>query len=237
MSFISSQNFDRENAAALESLPGAAPKAGDLETRIEQWRREEWHNWFRWRVCRKGFDWSKPVWLLLLAGGFAALIYYGITTGKLFITAGGIVAWFTIVNLGFFTYFGLTLPGPPRPVPGPFQPGMKIRATLGLYPPGYERRKLARAWLRFKSVDSTPLMLELAFPELPEELKNLIAMQSMWRIQRGDAPATEAVLETLDVSREEINRGVHPVRIVAWRWDDQLLIPFNREDQAAQATQ
>jgi hypothetical protein len=228
MSVIESDNFAIEFPAAAQRTSGQQPTASDDAARLEQWRRDEWHGWFRWRVCRSGFDWSKPVWILLLAAGFAGLIYYGYATNKLFVTAGGVVLWFTIVNLAFFTYFGLQLPGPPRTVPGPFPPGQKLRAQMGLYPAGYERRKLARVWLRIDSDAGKPWLLELPFPALPAELQALLLRQQAWRIQRADAPLTDTVVETLPVTREQINAGAHPVRVIAWHWDEQKLRPFGR---------
>jgi hypothetical protein len=229
MALLQSKNFDSIFRDAVESLNGPALPPDAEEARIALWRRDEWHNWFRWRVCRKGFDWSKPVWIGLLVIGFAALIIYGLTSGKLFITAGGVVLWFTIVNLGFFTYFGLILPGPPKPVPGPYESGLKLRATIGIYPPGYETRKLARIWVRIKNSTGEFWRIELVFAQLPEDLAQLMSKQQMWRMQRGDAPATQAIIETLSVSRAEIDAGVHPLKVIAWRWDEQSLEPFNRK--------
>ena len=223
-----SENFTTAWNAAAENFGGPRPPEPSAAPRLAQWRREEWHNWFRWRVCRGGFDWSKPVWIVALAGGFGALIAYGLLTGRLFVTAGGIVAWFTAVNLAFFSYFGLTLPGPPRAVPGPFEPGQPVRASIGIYPAGYERRKRARVWARVPSADGPPWVFELPFESLPGDLAKLMERQATWRIQRADAPATQAVLETLLVARAEIDAGAHPVRITAWSWDEQALTPFGR---------
>src|SRR5437764_34690 len=129
------KNGENVFATAWSSAsPTCAPLSSpaDEARRIDLWRRQEWHNWFRWSLCRKGFDWSKPIVIATLAVGFGALIIYGYMYDRWYITAGGIVGWFTVVNLAFFAYFGLTLPGPPLPLPGPVQPG-HYRAEMGLY--------------------------------------------------------------------------------------------------------
>ena len=229
MPILQSDSFDATYAAARDQLSGPRTTPRDDLARIEQWRREEWHGWFRWRVCRKSFDWSKPVWIGLLVAGFAALILYGLKTDRLYVTAGGIVVWFTAVNLAFFTYFGLILPGPPRAVPGPFQPGEKVKAAIGIYPAGYERRKLARVWVRVNSDGGEPHVFELPFAELPAALFALMKKQETWRIQRADAPRTDAVIETLTATREQIDAGAHPIRVIAWKWDTQALETFDRK--------
>src|SRR5262245_40140216 len=124
------KTFDSEWSAAAERMAAFRTHAAEAECRIELWKQYEYHNWLRWRICRKGFDWSKPGVILLLAVGFALLVLYGVNTGRWFVTAGGIVAWFTVVNLSFFTYFGLTLPGPPLPLPKPEKPFVKFRAEM-----------------------------------------------------------------------------------------------------------
>lgn len=211
-----------------EPLPSSEAARELNAARQELWRRQEWHGWFRWRMCRKGFDWSKPLWLGLLIGGFAALSWYGYATGRLFVTAGGVVFWFTLINLGGFTYFGLTLPGPPLAIPGPFAPGNKLRARIGIYPAGYERRKLARVWVRIGSGQENCRLFELPFENLPVELAQLMKDQETWRIQRGDAPSTEAIVETLTVTRDQIDSGEPPLRVIAFKWNDQILEPFGR---------
>ena len=222
--------FERAWVLAQDTLAGERPGHSEDDARIVQWRREEWHCWFRWRVCRKGFDWSKPASIGLLTLGFAALVYYGFATGRMFVTAGGVVAWFTVVNLGFFTYIGLTLPNPPLAVPGPFQPGLRIRAKMGLHPPGYERRKLARVWIRIPAAagERPDWLFELAYSVLPEDFKELLKRQETWRIQHGNAPATDVVIETLPVTREQIDTGSHPLKIIAWKWDEQSMQAFKR---------
>jgi len=226
MPILQSDNFEAISASAEQRLFALQKGTADEAARVEQWRREEWHNWFRWRLCRKGFDWSKPLWIGLLAAGFISFWLYGSQTGRLYVTAAGVVAWFTLVNLGFFTYFGLTLPGPPRAVPGPFAAGQRVRAVIGIYPAGYERRKLARVLIRVPAADGEHWLIELAFPDLPDDLRNLVLAQSTHRMQRGDAPATSAVIEALPVTRAEIDSGKHPVKVVAWYWNDQSLETF-----------
>ena len=229
MATVESPQFAAEFSAAAQFVAGQAPSPADDAARLQQWQREEWHGWFRWHISRRGFDWSKPVWIFLLAAGFGGLIYYGYAYNRLFVTAGGIVLWFTLVNLAFLSYFGLVPPGsPPRTVPGPFEPGQKVRAEMGLYPAGYERRRLARVWLRIQAPSGPPWLLELACPELPPELQALLERQKAWRIQRGDAPKTQAVIRTLPVTREQINAGVHPVEVVAWSWHEEKLEGFGR---------
>lgn len=229
MPILQSESFSEIAASAEDILLGPLLGPEHSAARLELWRRQEWHNWFRWRVCARGRDWSKPVWIALLAGGFAALIAYGFKTDRLYVTAGGCVLWFALVNLGFFAYFGLTLPGPPLPVPGPFPAGLRVRAAMGLYPPGYERRKLARVHLRVPAPQGAAWRMELAFAQLPADLAGLLKRQETWRIQRADAPLTQAVIETLPVTREQIDAGAQPVRIVAWQWDEQALDPFRRQ--------
>lgn len=228
MSVVQSENFDAEFAAAQERIGGARPSPADDAARLEQWKREEYHGWLRWRTCRGGMDWSKPLWIVLLTAGFAGLCYYGYSSGRLFVTAGGVVAWFTLVNLSLLTYFGPLMP-PPKTVPGPFEPGRRVRAQIGIYPPGYEWRKRPRVWVRMAAAEGQAFVLELTFAKLPEELQTLMKRQEFWRIQRADAPATSAVVETLPISREQINAGEHPVKIVAWSWDEQKLETFDRK--------
>jgi len=222
-------SFEKLWSEAAEKLHATRPGPAEELARIALWRQQEWHNWFRWRICRKGFDWSKPGVILLLALGFGALVAYGFRTGAWYVTAGGVVAWLTVVNLSSFVYFGLTLPGPPRTVPAPLKSGEKLRAEMGLYPPGYERRKLARVWLRMQADDGgSAHRFELAFAKLPNDLEKLLAAQTTWRMQRGDAPLTQAVVETLAESRAEIDAGTRPVKIVAWRWEEKGLAGFER---------
>ena len=176
-----------------------------------------------------GFDWSKLIWLGALGGGFAALIAYGIFTSHWEITAGGIVAWLTVINLGFFVYMGLRPRRPPLPVPGPFEPGRRVRAKLGLYPPAYDGRKLARIWLRVSGETGSELLFELTCPTgLPQEFEELVKRQYQFRVQRGDAPALKAVCETLAVSREAVDNGAHPLKPVAWQWDEKSTVLFGR---------
>jgi hypothetical protein len=218
---MQSPEFSYFAANASERLDGPRPGPPEELARVRLWREQEWHAWFRWRLCGRGgagIDWSKPIWLGLLTLGFAALVFYGWATGRWFVTAGGVVAWFTVVNLAFFTYFGLQLPGPPAPVPGPFAGGVSVKATMTLYPPGYNRRKLARIRLRIEAANGEPFPIELAVRELPADLQDLLKRQEQTRIQRGDAPATEAIVETLPITREQIDAGEAPVRIVAWLW-------------------
>lgn len=156
--------------------------------------------------------------------GFAALLIYGIQTGKLYVTAGGVVAWFTIVNLSFFTYFGLTLPGPPLAVPEVVaKKSEHFRAEMGIYPPDYERRKLARIWLKIGGHK-----FEIACAMLPIALVKLMQAQQQWRMQRGAAPSTRAIVEATGATREELNNGAAPFEIVAWSWDERALDGFRR---------
>ena len=236
MSILQSDNFDASWGQAAESVSGTMPEPANEEARLRLWRRQEWHGWFRWRLCRKGFDWSKPLWMGLLVIGFTALALYGYWTGRLFVTAGGVVFWFTLVNLSGFTYFGLILPGPPLPIPGPFDAGQQVRAKIAIYPPGYDRRKLARIWARLNSATGEPHVLELPVETLPDDLHRLMKAQEFWRIQRADAPATDAVVETVSVTRAQIDEGALPLRVIAWRWDDQILETFGwKRNAAAQA--
>ena len=129
------------------------------------------------------------------------------------------MGWFTVVNLSFFTYFGLSLPGPPPPVPGPFTPGLRVAAKMQLYPAGYNRRKLPRMRLLVASPAGDSEVLELATAKLDPELQTLMEQLQQVRIQSGDAPTVDVVIETLPVSRAEIDGGVAPVRIVAWSWN------------------
>lgn len=220
--------YDAEWAGAGDWMEAFRAHPPEEETRIELWRRQEYHNWLRWRICRSGFDWSKPGVILLLAVGFAALVIYGSRTGNWFVTAGGIVAWFTLVNLSFFTYFGLTLPGPPLALPKPAKPNQKFRAEMGLYPAGYERRKLARVWIRVQANEGGAHRFEMAMETLPENLQKLLSAQQTWRMQRGDAPLTLAVVETETFTRKEIDEGALPLRIVAWKWNEKGLVGFDR---------
>jgi hypothetical protein len=220
--------FEKMWGDAAERMEAFRAQAAETETRIELWRRQEYHNWLRWRICRSGFDWSKPGVIALNALGFAGLFFYGMKTGKLYVTAGGSVAWFTVVNLSFFTYFGLTLPGPPLALPKPAKPYEQVRAEMGLYPAGYERRKLARVWIRVQASDGPPHRFELAMQALPEHLQKLLSAQRTWRMQRGDAPLTSAVIETESFTRREIDDGNPPVRVLAWKWEPNALVGFDR---------
>jgi hypothetical protein len=226
MAVIQSEKFNQLAATALDTLSGPRPGAAEAVARMALWRSQEFHNWFRWRVCKGGFDWSKPAVIGLLILGFGALIVYGSVTGKWFVTAGGVVLWFTAVNLSFFTYFGLQLPAPPRPMPGPFQPGQFVRAEMGLYPAGYERRKLARILLRIKAPDEPAWVIELAMKNLDAELSDILSRQSLPRMHGGDAPLMNAIVETLPVTREQIDGGEAPVKVVAWKWDEQQIQPM-----------
>lgn len=232
----SSSDFAARFEAADPFLGGPIPGDAEREARLALWNKQEWHDWFRWRFAKSGFD--RPVWLIVLAGGMAGLIAFGLSTSRWEITAGGVVAWFTLVNLGFFSYLGLRPPVPPRPVPGPFLPGRPVRAILGLYPAGYDRRPLARIWLRIPRApdmandedDSAPeWLLELAVAEgLPPEFAELTEKQKTFRIQRADAPAMTAVCEVVKLSRTQIDAGELPLRIVAWNWDEQSTKIFGR---------
>ncbi|MCW8132904.1 MAG: hypothetical protein KIS92_21330 [Planctomycetota bacterium] len=219
-------------ANALERLPGPPLPPDAAEKRIALWRAQEWHDWFRWRLCLKGFDWSRPIWFVVLAGGLGALIAYGAATGKLFVTAGGIVVWFTVVNLGFFAYLGLRTRRPPTPLPGPFAPGLRVIARMGVYPAGYDGRTRARVWLKIPaepsgSASANEWLVELAFPDgLPEDLAQAMRKQETFRMQRGDAPAMRALCETLAVTREAIDAGAHPLKALAWTWDEKSPEPF-----------
>ncbi|MEI6232395.1 MAG: hypothetical protein WCT04_05050 [Planctomycetota bacterium] len=221
--------FDAMWAGAGERMDAFRAQEAEQETRIELWRAQEYHNWLRWRICRKGFDWSKPGVIGLLALGFGALIVYGMQTSNWFVTAGGIVVWFTAVNLSFFTYFGLTLPGPPLALPKPVRPNEKYRAEMGVYPAGYERRKFSRVWIRVQSTDGEPHRFELALHTLPGHIQKLVAAQTTWRMQRGDAPLTLAVFETETFTRREIDAGEIPIKVVAWKWNPTGLIGFDRK--------
>ncbi len=209
----SKHEFDSAWAAASGKLDARPPSSDDQTARVELWRKQEFHNWLRWRICKKGFDWSKPGVILLNAVGFISLLIYGLQTGKLYVTAGGVVAWFTIVNLSFFTYFGLTLPGPPLAHAEPLaKKGERFRAEMGLYPPNYERRKLARIWLKLSGHK-----FELACARLPGPLEKLMLAQQQFRMQRGAAPVTQAVVEAAGAAREQLNQAAAPFEIVAWR--------------------
>jgi hypothetical protein len=210
-----------------ETLAVPSVGAQERDARIRLWKQQEWHGWFRWWLCGRGVDWSKPIWIALLLLGFGSLAFYGYVTSRWFVTAGGVVAWFTLVNLSFFTYFGLSLPGPPRAIPGPFPPGRRVKATMALYPAGYERRKLPRVLLRIPQEKGDAAVIELAVPNLDAELAELLAKQSMTRMQRGDAPATDAIVETVAVSREQIDAGELPLRVLAWRWDETSTRTFS----------
>lgn len=196
------------------------------------WQRQEWHGWFRWWLCGRGVDWSKPIWIGLLLLGFISLAMYGYATGRWFVTAGGVVAWFTLINLSFFTYFGLSLPGPPRAIPGPFPEQQRVKAILALYPAGYERRKLPRLLLRISQPSGGAAVVELPVARLEPELATLLERQAQTRIQRGDAPATDAIVETLRVTREEIDAGAAPLRVLAWRWDETSIRTFAQSNSA-----
>jgi len=209
-----------------------------LSKRLKLWRHQEWHDWFRWRLCLAGFDWSKLIWLGALGIGFVVLLAYGSVTARWSLTAGGIVAWFTVINLGGFVYMGLLPRRPPLPVPGPFEPGRNVRVRLGLYPPAYDGRKLARIWLRMPVYDETvqstggtekEWLFELTCPAgLPQEFEDLVKQQYPFRLHRGDAPSMQAVCETRVVSRAEIDSGTHPLKLLAWRWDEQSAVLFGR---------
>jgi hypothetical protein len=222
------QQLWRDAGDALEAL---RPEKDAREARIELWKRQEFHNWLRWRICRAGTDWSKPGVILLLALGFAGLVFYGTNSGSWYVTAGGIVMWFTLVNLAFFTYFGLTLPGPPLALPQPAKPWQAYRAEMGLYPPGYERRKLARIWIRVQATEGAAHRFELAMEkgQMPDDLAKLLEAQRTWRMQRGDAPLTQAIVETQSATRKEINAGKNQLKIVAWKWVEEGLKGFGRE--------
>ncbi len=228
------QAFDALWSAAGERMDAFRPHPEEDETRIELWKIQEYHNWLRWRICRKGFDWSKPGVILLLLAGFSALILYGAQTGNWFVTAGGVVAWFTAVNLSFFTYFGLTLPGPPLALPKPAKPYEKYRAEMGLYPAGYERRKFPRVWVRVQSIEGPAHRFELAVAQVPEHLAKLLKAQTTWRMQRGDAPLIYAVIETETATRKEIDEGQSPLKVVAWKWNEKELTGFDRKKEGLQ---
>ena len=229
MTYPDEKKFEALWAAAAEYCAAQMPGAPEQIRRIELWRRQEFHNWLRWRICRRGFDWSKPGVLILNAAGFAALVAYGFKSGNFYITAGGIVAWFTLVNLSFFTYFGLTLPGPPQALPEVGAEKIaRFMGELGIYPAGYERRKLARVRLRLKRADGSPLHFELAFEKLPAPLQSLVAQQAQWRMQRGDAPLTRAVVQSTGVARAQIDAGELPFEIAAFNWEEKSLITFAR---------
>ena len=227
MAVIQASDFPQLYAVASPALPGPRTTALDDAARIELWKAQEWHGWNRWRICRRDrIDYSKPVNIGLLVAGFGLFIGYGVLTGKMFVTAGGVVFWFAAVNLFFFTYFGLSLPGPPRAIPGPFTPGTRFRAIIGLYPAGYERRKLARLWIKLPSDHGEPWLIELPIEKYPPDLHSLMERQATWRIQRADAPATEAVIETRPVTREQIDAGEPPLKVLTWRWDETALTGF-----------
>ena len=229
MTYPDEKNFEALWVAAADHCAAQLPAAPEQIQRIALWRSQEFHNWLRWRMCRMGFDWSKPGVLVLNAAGFAALVAYGFKSGNFHITAGGIVAWFTLVNLSFFTYFGLTLPGPPQALPEiRAEKGARFRAELGLYPAGYERRKLARVRLRIKRADGSTLRFELAFAKLPAHLQSLVEQQSQWRMQRADAPLTRAIVQSTGAARAQINAGDLPFEIVAFSWDEKSLQIFER---------
>ena len=61
--------FEAEWAGAGERMDAFRAHEAEQETRIDLWRVQEYHNWLRWRICRKGFDWSKPGVIGLLALG------------------------------------------------------------------------------------------------------------------------------------------------------------------------
>ncbi len=214
-----------ENAA--ERLSGPAMPSNAAAMRIELWRRQEWHDWFRWRLCLKDRDWSKPIWFVTLGGGLLALVLYGLFTERWFVTAGGIVAWFTVVNLGFFSYLGLRTRHPPLPLPGPFEPNQRVRARMGLYPAGYDGRSLARMWLKVANASGGEWLCEMALPSgLSSEFVELVKRQDTFRMQRGDAPAMRAVCEMVPLTREQIDAGEHPLKAVAWDWDEKCVELF-----------
>ncbi len=217
---IQSPNYEEAARGVATTLSALDTSPAERAARIELWRKQEWHGWFRWWLCARGTDWSKPIWIGLLVIGFSGLVLYGMWTGRWFVTAGGVVAWFTVVNLSFFTYFGLSLPGPPPAVPGPFTPAQRVLATMQLYPAGYNRRKLPRVRLVVPSNSGAEIVMELAVAKLDSELHALMEQQQQMRIQSGDAPVTQVVLETLPISRAEIDGGAAPVRVVAWSWDE-----------------
>ncbi len=223
------KTFDALWSESSERMEAFRPHPAEDETRIELWKAQEFHNWLRWRICRKGFDWSKPGVILLLAAGFGALVWYGSATGNWFVTAGGVVAWFTLVNLSFFTYFGLTLPGPPLALPKPAKPFFKYRAEMGLYPAGYERNKLARVWIRVQATEGPAHRFELADRNFANGVAKLMQVQQTWRMQRGDAPLALAVVETEPFTRREIDEGNAPIKVVAWKWDESALVGFDRK--------
>ena len=110
---------------------------------------------------------------------------------------------------------------------------------MGLYPPGYDGRKLARIWLRIPmptggevqgpGSTASVWLIELAIPEgLSAELGALIKRQETFRMQRGDAPAVAAVCEVREVTRAEIEAGAHPLRVLAWHWEEASVESFGR---------
>lgn len=226
-------DFAALHAGAAEALDGPELDAAARAARVALWRAQEWHGWFRWAAAARGFDWSKLVWFLVLAGGLGALVWYGIATDAWHVTAGGIVAWFTVVNLGFFSYLGLHPPRPPLPIPGPFAAGRKVRARMALYPAGYDGRKLPRLWLkvaRAGTADGKALWLfELPVAGgLDPRWAELLARQTTFRMQRGDAPAMRAVCETRNVTRAQVDGGAHPLQVLAWEWDAASTEVFGR---------
>ncbi|MCZ7649412.1 MAG: hypothetical protein M5U26_29835 [Planctomycetota bacterium] len=230
---LDNTSFEARWARAAEALDGPEPGADAARARLDLWRRQEWHDWFRWRLCARGFDWSKPLWFAVLAGGLFGLVYYGALSGRWEVTAGGVVAWFTLVNLGFFVYLGLRTRQPPPPHPGPFAPGVEVRAEAALYPAGYDGRTLPRLLLRVpRRGAESPWLLELPFSSaqpLPLEFAELIARQATFRMQRGDAPKLRAVCQAATaLTRAEIDAGAHPLMVVAWVWDEQRVETFGR---------
>lgn len=214
--------FEALWAQAAARLSGPALPSDAQERRLALWRAQEWHDWFRWRLCLKDRDWSKPIWFTVLAGGLGGLVLYGLANGRWDVAAGGIVAWFTVVNLGFFAYLGLRTRRPPLPLPGPFAPGLRVQARMGVYPPGYDGRTLARVWLRLPASEATSpeWLCELSFAAgLPETLAQIARAQETFRMQRGDAPDMRAVVETVALLRDQIDAGCHPVKPLAWSWD------------------
>jgi hypothetical protein len=221
--------FDMLWGESTERMKAFPAQPAEQDVRAELWKRQEFHNWLRWRICRHGYDWSKPGVIVLLAAGFAVLVLYGWGTGNWYVTAGGVVAWFTVVNLSFFTYFGLTLPGPPTALPKPANPFISYRAEMGVYPAGYERNKLPRVWVRVKADNGPAHRFELAGNKLPKGVAFLVTAQQTWRMQRGDAPLTLAIVETETATRREIDEGSAPIKIVAWKWDENELMGFDRK--------
>ncbi|MBE7465325.1 MAG: hypothetical protein HS116_17750 [Planctomycetes bacterium] len=229
---LESPDFQAAWDRAAPALRGPETPPEAFHQRLKLWRSQEYHDWFRWWLAGRGFDWSRVLWFGVLSAGVLYLVYYGYATQRWEVTAGGGVAWFTLVNLGFFIWLGLRTRRPPLPIPGPFEPAQTVRAEAALYPPGYDGRRLARLFLRVPRENAAEAwLLELTWPPenpLPAAFTQLIAAQERTRIYAGDAPKFSAVCVTQSVTRAGVDQGAHPLQAIAWKWDPQSRELFGR---------